>query len=1111
MRRSHLLAVTAPTFLMGMLLLWAGGFGASARAAGPAPAPEPTRPDATPGRGRDASPERTPTKKRGHVRIATLGPRPLAVDAKTDPQKIVEREIAHWRSEFSQVLPDQPDLIVVPEACDRPAGLSLEQRLAVCAAAWPGEASYERQAQEILRACGITGGLIVHIGSGDGKLTAALRRSDAFLVHGLVAEAAEAAPARDYIRSLGLHGPVSIEVLRGGRLPYIDNLVNLVVSEDLGGVSMEEVMRVLCPNGVAYLRKGQQWQKVVKPRPETSDDWTHFLHDPSNNAVSHDKMVGPPRRMQWIGSPKYGRHHDRMSSVSAVVSAGGRVFYIIDEATRASILTAPQWMLVARDAFNGTVLWKQRMGAWQTHLWPLKSGPAQLPRRLVAVGDRVYVTLGLNAPLTVLDAATGATIRTCDGTRATEEILCSDGTLFLLVNERMKDPTLVNPVDFKHGYAAAFWDEQDRQIVALDAATGGTRWRQAATVLPGTLAADANGVYFHDGTRAVCLDRSTGRMQWQSKPVDRAKVIRGFYTPTLVVSGGVVLFSGGETAGAQTGSWYMDGKDTMTALSAKTGEVLWSAYHPPSGYRSAEDLLVVNGLVWTGETTSGRASGVFTGRDPYTGEVKSEFPPDVETYWFHHRCYRGKATDNYLLVSRTGTEFVDVRKKSWTINDWARGTCLYGVMPANGLVYNPPNPCACYLESRMDGFNALAPASSKSFEELPSEARLEKGPAYGRPIEAMPGNGDWPTYRHDNGRSGRTATSVATTLSEAWRTAIGGELTSLTLAEGKVFLADKTTHTVHARDADSGKRLWEFTAGGSSQGYVLYLKQGRPYFAVRRGGTLKMAQAGTSVAGRWVHLAGVLTADRLSLYVDGSLAGSTDGPGLLTADPAEAMQIGADEGSIVGDYAGPMALQGLIDEVRIHHRALDADEIGRHASQEPQTFGTAGLVLWYSFDRGDASDGSGRGNAGKVGGVTTIQGRFGGAMRFTGRVGAASDFMVEHYWTRDLPLLARAMVLAGDTLFVAGPPDLVDEEQAFGGIGDAHVQQALAEQVVAFDGRQGGLLVAVSTAGAPGAQLKLDALPVFDGMIATEGRLYLATTKGDLICLRNRQQTGPSR
>jgi hypothetical protein len=115
---------------MPLLVLWVCSLGPYARAASPAFAPEPTPPKTAQGVQEDALSEKAPLKKKGHVRLATLGPRPPSVDAKADPQKIVEQVIAHWRREFSQVLPDRPDLIVVPEACDRPAGLSREQRLA---------------------------------------------------------------------------------------------------------------------------------------------------------------------------------------------------------------------------------------------------------------------------------------------------------------------------------------------------------------------------------------------------------------------------------------------------------------------------------------------------------------------------------------------------------------------------------------------------------------------------------------------------------------------------------------------------------------------------------------------------------------------------------------------------------------------------------------------------------------------------------------------------------------------------------------------------------------------------------------------------------------------
>jgi len=63
-------------------------------------------------------------KKKGFVTIATLGPSPITVGADTDPQQVVNKVIAHWKGHFSRVLPDKPDLIVVPEACDRPRGIS---------------------------------------------------------------------------------------------------------------------------------------------------------------------------------------------------------------------------------------------------------------------------------------------------------------------------------------------------------------------------------------------------------------------------------------------------------------------------------------------------------------------------------------------------------------------------------------------------------------------------------------------------------------------------------------------------------------------------------------------------------------------------------------------------------------------------------------------------------------------------------------------------------------------------------------------------------------------------------------------------------------------------
>jgi hypothetical protein len=93
----------------------------------------------------------------------------------------------------------------------------------------------------------------------------------------------------------------------------------------------------------------------------------------------------------------------------------------------------------------------------------------------------------------------------------------------------------------------------------------------------------------------------------------------------------------------------------------------------------------------------------------------------------------------------------------------------------------------------------------------------------------------------------------------------------------------------------------------------------------------------------------------------------------------------------------------------------------------------------------------------------------------------------KYLWTQQLPILARGMVLAGDHLFLAGPSD---------------VFQA-ADPVAAIEGRSHGTLVVVSAAdGKPLAEYRLESPPVFDGLAAAGGSLYLATTGGQVVSLQ---------
>jgi len=260
-------------------------------------------------------------------------------------------------------------------------------------------------AEAILREAGIKGGLIVHVGCGDGKLTAALHAGNSYLVHGLDTDNANVQKAREWVGAAGCYGNVSIERFNGQNLPYVDNLVNLVVANGEWQVPKEELLRVLAPGGVALALDSRlsTLDSLRKSRPESIDEWTHYLHDASGNAVAKDELVGPPRHYQWLAGPRWSSHHDTVLSTSAVVSAGGRVFCIVNEAPISEFheRSSGNWFLLARDAFNGTLLWKIPIAQWGWQAWGESfqrrfAQPVQLPSRLVTDGERVFVTLGFH-------------------------------------------------------------------------------------------------------------------------------------------------------------------------------------------------------------------------------------------------------------------------------------------------------------------------------------------------------------------------------------------------------------------------------------------------------------------------------------------------------------------------------------------------------------------------------------------------------------------------------------------------------------------------------------------------------------------------------------------
>ncbi len=104
--------------------------------------------------------------------------------------------------------------------------------------------------------------------------------------------------------------------------------------------------------------------------------------------------------------------------------------------------------------------------------------------------------------------------------------------------------------------------------------------------------------------------------------------------------------------------------------------------------------------------------------------------------------------------------------------------------------------------------------------------------------------------------------------------------------------------------------------GGRSQGYALWLKQGRPLFTVVVDGEAVTIGAKEGVTD-WVTIVGTITSDhKATLQVDGQVVAEAALTGLIQRNPSDTMQIGADLGSPVVEPAPPK-FAGWIERVRL--------------------------------------------------------------------------------------------------------------------------------------------------------------------------------------------------
>lgn len=731
-------------------------------------------------------------------------------------------------------------------------------------AAAPGEAEW-------LKASGVQAGLCVDLGPRDAGRMIALGKRGGFLVQGLASDAARVDAVREAIRQAGLYGRVSVELCDLRALPYADGLVNLVVAggakEQMdAGLTFEEILRVLAPMGVAcldgwappegegyeILKPAGPWTLVRKRIPAGADEWTHQHYGIGGNRVSGDTRAGPPHRLRWIAGvewlmPDY--------SAKAMVVGGGRVFYVLNEASVRKV----SWPYIsARDAFSGVLLWKR----------------AGEPNPLCMIATPAHLYLNAGEKLAALDAATGAEVRTFDE--------APRPAWAMLAGERLL-------VSCQGG----------RELRCLDPKTGALHWKaegrsfEPASGLANSAVRDGK-IYFVERRTAElgCLDLASGKELWHAGAPGELKEERS-----------VCL------AACEARVLVVAGAKGIVACSTEDGRRLWSERHEVLGTptrRKAKcyrDGFFIDGLYWihVGDLDPtqpekyryerGRRFS-WQGLDPLTGEVRKTLPYP-EGMYVGASCFPDQASERYFMGGYSS--FVEVATgKHQPRGNGFHSSCGIGVRLAYGLVYNS----ALYMPGRfLQGDMAVEGQEDAKAPAPGDPARLEKGAEYDasrEPAGRPPEPGDWPVYRHDALRTSRSSDLVPGELAEIWAADAGGNPSAPTVADGRVFVASAEEHRVSAFDAKSGRMLWSFTAGGrvkvpptvagglcyfgAADGYAYCLEatRGKLVWRFQAARTPRRIVARERVESTWPVEEGVLVQDGLACFTAGR-HGEVDG------------------------------------------------------------------------------------------------------------------------------------------------------------------------------------------------------------------------------------------
>lgn len=752
--------------------------------------------------------------------------------------------------------------------------------LVCCAVLITGPLFAATTAEEILNSVEAKSGLLVVVGCGEPAapdVAADLGKSGDWLVHAIASNAQKLAQFNRAIAEAEVKGCVSAEELGLEALPYRDYLVNALAIMDLekaqaAGLTMEEVRRCVVPQGKIVICSGGNVTQIEEtPACEEMDVWTHRYYDASGIPSSKDKVFDLPVGFKWsAGLPMNFdnplRAANRYSSTRAMVVDDGRCF-TFSEAVYENL--GAGWrskygtdqFLTCRDAFNGRMLWRKRIGdTYYGGLYIENMAP------LVSTGHHLYLA-GETGKMLTVDTRTGETVREISTANIPGVIAAADG---IVVVATWKDGKTMGAAE-RYDRRRMDWEIYEGTIEAYDNASGELQWKND---LLGTSMVIADGsVYIvnrsekdplekahnkrregdeaaHPPQKVIAMDLAKGTILWETEDAE-------FKTTNQALSL--------EAAGFMAVAVGLQGRSRVALLSAETGKPLSP-----------------------GEAT----------------EANKNF-----FRYRNHICTPVMRVGDAILGNRGGT----LTKAGERINfGGARGACLTGTVPAYGAGYIAQNWCRC-SPGQIPGLLAIAPIG-----EIPTPAEMEEPTepvVYSTYDDSTDGGSSaslWTSFRGNAGRNSSSACDIPTEVTVAWSQQVAGptregtvardrrsylnsRLTAAVVAGNLAIVGDIDHNEIIAVDVKDGSVKWRTMLGGrvdssptvhkgiclvgDHTGYVtaIRVKNGELIYRLRIAPEEKRMISYGKVESVWPVIGGVMVADGKAYASAGRTQGSDGG------------------------------------------------------------------------------------------------------------------------------------------------------------------------------------------------------------------------------------------